>query len=296
MKKHQNSKETSKKPIKSNGHVYLEPEALDLESSQDPSEDFFEPQNNTKISSESEEYSDKDSSEYEHSDDYMTSLQRDLAEIPFEKLLEVQRKYGTDNQIANNKEHEKTLENRLRKNNHGPQKRAHKNRPMEITSKKPVGRFRQIVELSAEKRRDPRFDNISGKLNQDLFEKSYHFLNDYKTSEIKAIQKEIKNEKDLNEKERLQKLLSKLEFKTKSEQLSKQRKELKHERKKAELERVTKGKKPFYLKKSTEKRLELIEKFKKTDPKALEKLIEKRRKKNAAKEHKHIPFKRRKVE
>ncbi|CAI2173663.1 16575_t:CDS:2 [Funneliformis geosporum] len=130
-------------------------------------------------------------------------------------------------------------------NTKGQKKRRNKHAPMEVTSKKPVSRFRQIVEISnsVKHRRDPRFDSLSGKFNEDLFEKSYSFLDEYKKSEIELITNEIKKEID-------------------------------------------------------EKNLELIDKFDKlqnSDPKVLEKVIEKRRKKNASKEHKRVPFKRRKI-
>jgi len=65
------------------------------------------------------------------------------------------------------------------------------------------------------------------------------------------------------------------------------------------LELISKGKKPFYYKKSDVKKLELIDKFsklQKSDPKVLEKVIEKRRKKNASIKHKYVPFKRRKID
>ncbi|CAG8512064.1 23121_t:CDS:2 [Dentiscutata erythropus] len=130
-----------------------------------------------------------------------------------------------------------------------------KHRPMEISSKKPVGRFRQIIEIPShiKKRRDPRFDDLSGKFNEDLFEKSYSFLNEYKRSEIEEVKKSISKERDPEEKQKLQQLLNKL-------------------------------------------KLELVDKFKKlqkSDSKVLDRVIEKRRKKNASKEHKYVPFKRR---
>ncbi|RIB03813.1 hypothetical protein C2G38_740450 [Gigaspora rosea] len=180
----------------------------------------------------------------------------------------------------------------------GPTKRTSKHRPMEISSKKPVGRFRQIIEIPSHirKRRDPRFDDLSGKFNEDLFEKSYNFLNEYKRSEIEEIKKSINKEKDPEEKQKLQQLLNKLQSRIAHENNLKRKKELKRERKKKERELIAQGKTPFYIKKSEEKKLELIDKFKKfqnSDSKVLDKFIEKRRKKNASKEHKYIPYKRR---
>ncbi|CAG8524158.1 10187_t:CDS:2 [Funneliformis mosseae] len=169
-----------------------------------------------------------------------------------------------------------------------------------ITSKKPVSRFRQIVEVSksVKLRRDPRFDSLSGKFNEDLFEKSYSFLDDYKKSEIELVTNQMKKESDIKEKSKLQLLLNKLKSKISHEHNLKRKKELKRERKKNESELVAQGKNPYYYKKSDEKNLELLDKFdklQKSDPKVLEKVIEKRRKKNASKEHKRVPFKRRKV-
>ncbi|CAG8545537.1 16868_t:CDS:2, partial [Gigaspora rosea] len=176
----------------------------------------------------------------------------------------------------------------------GPTKRTSKHRPMEISSKKPVGRFRQIIEIPSHVY--PRFDDLSGKFNEDLFEKSYNFLNEYKRSEIEEIKKSINKEKDPEEKQKLQQLLNKLQSRIAHENNLKRKKELKRERKKKERELIAQGKTPFYIKKSEEKKLELIDKFKKfqnSDSKVLDKFIEKRRKKNASKEHKYIPYKRR---
>ncbi|CAG8565405.1 14103_t:CDS:2 [Cetraspora pellucida] len=169
---------------------------------------------------------------------------------------------------------------------------------MEISSKKPVGRFRQIVEIPSNirKRRDPRFDDLSGKFNDDLFEKSYSFLNEYKKSEMEEIKKRISKEKDPEEKQKLQQLLNKLQSRAAHESNLNRKKQLKREQKKKERELIAQGKSPFYLKKSEEKKLELVDKFKKlqkSDSKVLDKVIEKRRKKNASKEHRYIPFKRR---
>ncbi|CAG8516257.1 2700_t:CDS:2 [Paraglomus occultum] len=206
-------------------------------------------------------------------------------------------------------------------------------KPTEISSKKPVGVFRQIVEVPSKKHRDPRFDSLSGKFNEDLFEKTYSFINEYKEIEIKELQELLRKERDPEEIEKLSRLLDKMREKEKCDQEGEEgfacdtsqstlnmtihirsfvvamqsrattennlrrKNQLKREHKKAELQRVAQGKKPFYLKRSEEKKLELVETYNKlkNNPKKLEKVIEKRRKKNAAKEHKRIPFKRQKT-
>ncbi|CAJ0875570.1 14503_t:CDS:2 [Entrophospora sp. SA101] len=182
-------------------------------------------------------------------------------------------------------------------NNYETKKRSSKHRPMEITSKKAVGRFRQVVELpnNIKKNRDPRFDNLSGKFNEGLFEKSYEFIEEYKKSEINEISKRIEKEKDIEEKQKLQQLLDKMKSKLIKEQDHRYKRQLKNERKKKELELVGKGKNPYFLKRAEENKLELIDKYKKinNNKKKLDNIIEKRRKKNASKEIKHLPFKKR---
>ncbi|KAF9113331.1 rRNA biogenesis protein rrp36 [Mortierella sp. AM989] len=166
------------------------------------------------------------------------------------------------------------------------QKRNDKNKPMEVGSKKPVGRFRQVVEVASNKRRDPRFDSLSGKLDTDLFEKSYSFLKDYQADEMKKLKDLIKKERDADMKEKLQKQLSRMVDRQSMEATQKRRQEIKREHKRKEKELVAKGKNPFFLKKSDQKKLELIDKFQnlKDNPKALSRAMEKRRKRNSAKE------------
>ncbi|KAF9171242.1 rRNA biogenesis protein rrp36 [Mortierella sp. AD011] len=166
------------------------------------------------------------------------------------------------------------------------QKRNDKNKPMEIGSKKPVGRFRQVVEVSNIKRRDPRFDSLSGKLDTDLFEKSYAFIKDYQADEMKKLKELIKKERDGDMKEKLQKQLSRMVDRQAMEAAQKRRQEIRREHKRKERELISKGKNPFFLKKSDQKKLELIDKFQnlKDNPKALARAMEKRRKRNSAKE------------
>lgn len=58
--------------------------------------------------------------------------------------------------------------------------------------------------------RDPRFEKLSGHFNQDLFEKSYAFLDDYKKSEQDLLRQQIKKAKNPERREELQQLLLKM--------------------------------------------------------------------------------------
>ena len=61
-----------------------------------------------------------------------------------------------------------------------------------------------------------------------------------------------------------------------------------------ERQAVEAGKKPFYLKKSEQRKLELLAKYRELKERGgLDKFMEKRRKKNAAKDHRYVPSQRR---
>lgn len=63
-------------------------------------------------------------------------------------------------------------------------KRSSKNHPLEISSRRQVTRFKSVVEVKKKRLVDPRFDSMSGRLNEDLFAKSYAFLDDYKVGAL----------------------------------------------------------------------------------------------------------------
>lgn len=68
----------------------------------------------------------------------------------------------------------------------------------------------------------------------------------------------------------------------------------KHRKKEKEL--IQQGKKPFYLKRGEQKKMALVERFESMKGKQADKVIERRRKKKAAKERKGMPEGRRGVE
>ena len=74
-----------------------------------------------------------------------------------------------------------------------PPKRASKSAPAELSSKKPVPRFREAVETNAPKVQDPRFDPAYGTVNERQFAKNYAFLKEYKDTEMDVLRGEIEN-------------------------------------------------------------------------------------------------------
>jgi len=173
-------------------------------------------------------------------------------------------------------------------------KRANANRPQETTSKKPVGRFIQVFKPEKKAARDPRFDHLSGKFDQEGFDKAYSFLDDYRKDEVEKLKGQLKGSKDEWEQERLKRKSSKLSsmIKTKEDRIDKQKH--KSDRRKKEMELVAKGKKAFYPKQNEEKKALLLEKFKKLKKEGgLKKYIEKKRQRRTTKDHKAVPFSRR---
>ncbi|KAG0252859.1 rRNA biogenesis protein rrp36 [Linnemannia exigua] len=316
-------------------HSEVDEDSEDEEDEEDEEEDDEEDDSDDSDDSDedTDDSDDSDDSGDDDDDKKLKELQKNLAQIPFDKLAEIQQKvgmkvfhqtlrgaekksvatkglqrksqdrYDDDDSEEDSEEDEEDSEeeerrpknkmdklrnamNKDKKERKIIEKRADKNRPMEIGSKKPVGRFRQVVEVASAKRRDPRFDSLSGKLDNDLFEKSYSFLKDYQADEMKKLKELIKKERDADMKDKLQNQLSRMVDRQATEAAQKRRQEIKRDHKRKEKELVMKGKNPFFLKKSDQKKLELIDKFKhlSESPKALARAMEKRRKRNSAKE------------
>lgn len=52
--------------------------------------------------------------------------------------------------------------------------------------------------------RDPRFDSLCGAFNEDLFKKSYNWLEEKKLGEYRALKRQMEDTKDVEEKSQLQ--------------------------------------------------------------------------------------------
>ncbi|OMO80223.1 Ribosomal protein S7e [Corchorus capsularis] len=235
--------------------------------------------------SEEEEEDIESSSEDEKSDDSIDSdeeeeIERELAEVTFEELQKA-RADGTDS-IAR----KPLLEKKHR--------RANKNRPIELSSKKPVKSFRQVIQAPKRVARDPRFESLCGKLDVDGFRKRYNFLYENNLpAERKELQKRLKSAKRPEVISELKNQISWIDKQLKYESAKHTDAEILAEHKKKEREAAKQGKRPFYLKKSEIRKQRLIEKYKKLKASGkLESFIDKRRRKNAAKDHRFMPYRR----
>lgn len=262
--------------------IINEAESEELEETREiHSEDEDEDQEQDQDDGEEED----DDEDEEDGEETAAQLRESLASVPFEVLQALKKKGDA-----------KALD---RRNDPTPAKeeKKGKNQPLEASSKRRPPRFIDfgtIPRNTQRKSRDPRFDSLSGKFNEDLFQKSYSFVEDYKQEELNELNEQLRKEKDPEEKERIALGVRLLHNQIAVTKRDAEQKTKKTARKKMERELVLQGKKPFFPKKSDEKTLELLEKF--TDLKQkgqLDKYLVKKKRRNAAREHTRIPWQRR---
>lgn len=167
-----------------------------------------------------------------------------------------------------------------------------KSEPEEMSSKnKPKKRKpRNVVTVVNRKSRDPRFDDLSGELNMEMFERSYKFVDEMKKAEKQKISKALGKEKNPQRKDELQKFSSRMEEDEKRKVSIAEKRKRDKVWKSSQTTSVINGKKAYFLKKSDRRKLELAEKFRALKSSGqLDSYLAKKRKRNAAKERKRLP-------
>ena len=174
--------------------------------------------------------------------------------------------------------------------------RKNKSFPLECSSKQPVSVLRQVIEPVRPKAIDPRFDRAFGSFHEDQFKEAYGFIKDIQKNERKTLEDSLKKEKDSWKASAIRRTLDRQDSIARSKSQAEFKDHVLKTWKKTERELVAQGKKPYYLKKSDEKQLMLIAKFKEMkersngQPINIDKLVEKRRKHKAAKQHSKLPY------
>lgn len=113
---------------------------------------------------------------------------------------------------------------------------------------------------------------------------------------MKELKNAIKAAKDEDSKEKLKRELMSMESRKKAQVRKNKEQEILDRHRKEEKEAVKQGKKPFYLKKTEQKKRVLLDQYGELKGKQLDRVIERRRKKVEGKEKKRMPFARRGVE
>lgn len=181
---------------------------------------------------------------------------------------------------------------RLRKKDARPPKRTSKHAPQEQSSKRPVSRRRDVVSLPDARRgpaRDPRFDPVgAGRLDEGKARRAYAFLEEYREKELLELRQQLKKTKDEAQRESLKREIMSMESRKKARQKRDEGENVLAEHKKKEKEMVAQGKKPFYLKKSEQKKQALTNRFESMSKGQVDRAIERKRKKVAGKEKKEL--------
>lgn len=186
-----------------------------------------------------------------------------------------------------------------------PAGRTNKHAPAEMTSKRQVTRRRQVVEVHKPQGRDPRFLPLGGpaggggrsaqqqQQQEDAQRHNYAFLDQYRDSEMAALRGTIKKTKDPRQKEKLQRALASMQGKKQARQQRDAERAVITEHRRREKELVKEGKTPFYLKKSEQKKQLLLDRFAGMKKGQVDKVIQRKRKAQAAKERMELPTERR---
>ncbi|GLD75250.1 ribosomal RNA processing protein 36 homolog [Lates japonicus] len=211
-------------------------------------------------------------------------IKKELSNMSFEDIMKLQNKVGT-------KVYNEVAYGSGKKRETGKKKRLNKNRPMEISAKKPAPFLRQVVPIKKPTLRDPRFDDLSGEYKPEIFDKTYKFINDIKQREKEIIQKQLKRTKKSNQrKEKLQFLLKRMDNQERARKSREQQRERELQFKRQQRERANQGAQPFFIKKSEKKKLQLAEKYQELKKSGkLENFLSKKRKRNAGKDRRKLP-------
>lgn len=171
--------------------------------------------------------------------------------------------------------------------------RSSKHAPTEMTSKRQVSRRREVVNEQKVAPRDPRFSSASGTVDESRARKAYAFLDDYRDGEMAQIRAAIKKSKSADEREALARALKSMQSRREAQAKRDAEQDLVARHRRQERDLVAQGKKPFYLKKSEQKKQLLVERFAGMKKKQVDRTIERRRKKLTARERKNMPLERR---
>lgn len=186
----------------------------------------------------------------------MTTSGSDVSEdenpesVPFEKRLKMMKDGYATQQEAHEVVLQQETKNKGKKKNKKIKvgKRKHKNAPTVMSSKKPVGRFRQVVEVKKREVRDPRFTSWTGELDQSKFREAYDFLSSYSKDEIKKLKKAINKSKDKEESKKLQAVLTRLQQYQSSQSRGKVQDEQNKKWRRKRRDQIKQGHRPFYPK------------------------------------------------
>ncbi|XP_011860059.1 PREDICTED: ribosomal RNA processing protein 36 homolog [Vollenhovia emeryi] len=203
-------------------------------------------------------------------------IQAEIKHMSFEDLQKLKEKLGSkvyNETIFGRKNKKRTVKTEF--------KRENKNRPREMSAKKPVSRCNEFTRVKRAMYRDPRFDSLCGTFNETAFKNSYAFVNKLRENDLTTLQKELQETTDPKVMKKIKYLIQRLENQLREEKRRKDKEEKKRQEKQQLLESVKQGEKPVFKKKSEKKVLNLVSQYEELkNTGKLKKHIQRLRKKN----------------
>ncbi|XP_073817573.1 ribosomal RNA processing protein 36 homolog [Musca autumnalis] len=237
--------------------------------------------------------SDEHNSSEEDEEQQRNEIREDLKSMSFEEIMKLKEELGA-------KIYKEAVLGIDSSKNSKPKKEAkdfkrlNKNRPREQTTK------RQVPFLGAELRtkrkkdnelRDPRFDERAGEYDVKKFKENYKFVSEIREKEVVQLKEVLSKTTDEDERRELKKTIQRLINKNvEDKRWHQKQQQLKEEQ--SEIQKaIAEGRQPHFITKKERRTKELVAQFEELKQKGkLAKHLEKRRKKNAAKDRKRIGF------
>ncbi|XP_045776566.1 ribosomal RNA processing protein 36 homolog [Maniola jurtina] len=179
-------------------------------------------------------------------DNERVAIRNELSSLSFEDLQKLKEKIGA-------KVYKEVIFGKKQAGSHEAKtfKRENKNRPREMSSKKPVPMFQNVsVPLKKQEIRDPRFDPLCGTFDKKEFAENYNFLANVRINDIKAIKSELKQTTDPEKEQSLRRLLQRLNEQQKDVKRQKLEREKRHMQKNEVETEFREGKQPHFKNKS----------------------------------------------
>uniref|UniRef100_A0A146KY01 rRNA biogenesis protein RRP36 n=1 Tax=Lygus hesperus TaxID=30085 RepID=A0A146KY01_LYGHE len=167
-------------------------------------------------------------------------------------------------------------------------------KPLELPSNRRVPRLNAQTIANIKKPTkaiDPRFthDKISSR-EKTVFDTAYKFIYDDQRKHLEKLQTRLRRSKDPEERELLEREIHSLDNSIRKHEQEQERCKLIQNYVSEEKKKVAQGKKPYYLKRSDVKQLGIAKKFLQHQKGGnLDHFIEKKRKRRASKDRKHLP-------
>ncbi|XP_058129163.1 ribosomal RNA processing protein 36 homolog isoform X2 [Anopheles ziemanni] len=266
----------------------------------DSTEDNSENENSSNAEQE------ESSSEEENNEDgdVPKLAEAEFKEIPFEDLLQLQRRLGS--RMYNEAIFGTSRERKVKGGSSNPAKKLKSGNksssssesdddsgPEEVTSKRkvPALGMAKNKHLTKEGPRDPRFDSKHGYFSGRQFRKNYSFINELRQKELKKLKNSLENATDPEEADKIKFVIQRTHNQIHEYKKQKALDEGRMLEKQQARQAIQEGKRPFYERKSTKQAKALVDQYDKLkETGKLAKHIDKRRKKVTGKDRKKLDF------